>query len=484
MSAPCLTVHDWGDRPVEFQPYPTWAEAHAAWAAAYMEWSDAFTANRRLSAPFIANPDTDPQQKHSYIFSRTAAERLEKAPELPADLMASDFREEAAKAALEVARSRAIQTPATGREILVKLRLITGPMDDVFDPSDPTDVQQARKRPDEFPLALEFLALNDDLVRALPIPTPDRAAWDTAYARWTAACARRLAAQIDDAARTEAINRQAPVEIRGRSRHQDHSARWLTEEYVNGDILLTTTEKARLRPIVRDWHDARCRLLDDSNASFDDEAWNAIHDEADAAEIALMSAQPPGLAELVILQRIGACRISEQDDDTTGGFDDLGWVAFTDEGFWTVNHVCETHRHTLRLAGIDHPILHMERFSPRKWIAAYEAAGQSVSIAHRCMILTVPAEEADTDPTAVLRAELAATAWKYWAVQLSANQRQDGGGDPFYDAAGYSGPMDGRGHGGRPAITVMLADLIQFSAAPDGGSPIPHVTRVDNRVQA
>lgn len=477
-----VILADWADRPAEWRPFASWAEARRAWSDARTAWSVAFKAQRGQSTPFIRDEGVPSAIRDAFIFSSSIAEAVAKTPDLPAELIAASEAEEAARDFMEVVRQRAVQTPAHGRDILARVRLITGQIDDVFDPLEPTDAEEAKARPSDFPLALEFYALNDDLVRALPPSTPDRAAWDAAFARWQAAEAARDPAVAIDRAETEAVNRLAPEGLGGRDRFQDHSSRWMTGEDVDNDVLLTTTDKARLRPVVDAWWKLRGRLLDEKARSFDDDAWQALHDEADAASSALLEAVPPGLPELVIQQRIAAVRQSENADDSPGGFDDLGWVSFNDDSYWTDSPLTTLHRHTLRLAGIDHPILHMPPFAPRAWIKAYEETGQKVGQSRRGLILTMPTE--GDDPTAAMRAELAETPWKAWAIHLSAHERREGGGDPFLDSHMGAGVNDRRGGDTKFYGTVGLAQLIEFSADPGGGSPLAHPCIIDNRGKA
>lgn len=156
----------WTRRPAAWTPFATWADAERAWCAAREAWTDAFTESRRHSTPFINSPHTDPCARNAFVFSRTIDEALAKESNLPTELVAAMRAEEAARAHRNDVRQRAIQTPASGLDIVVKLRLITEEMDDVFDPLEPQDVKEAHKRPDEFSQANEFFALHDDIVRA------------------------------------------------------------------------------------------------------------------------------------------------------------------------------------------------------------------------------------------------------------------------------------------------------------------------------
>lgn len=156
----------WKNRPQSWRPFATWAEAETAWCAARQAWTNAFTESRRHTTPFVQGADTDPVVRDIFVFSRTIEEAVARTSKLPAALVAACREEQKAKDHMAAVRRRAIQTPAAGLDIVVKLRLITEEIDDVFDPLEPQDVKAAHKRPDEFPQANEFFALHDDIVRA------------------------------------------------------------------------------------------------------------------------------------------------------------------------------------------------------------------------------------------------------------------------------------------------------------------------------
>ena len=157
----------WTNRPADWTPYASWEEAVSGWSAARNASLDAFVALRALSTPFINGGATDPEMRHAYIFAKTIDDALAKAPNLPADLVAASRTEASARAHEEHVRRRATQTPVSGLNILSKMRMITEYIDDVFDPLEPSDVRAAHKHADDFPMANEFYALHDDIVRAV-----------------------------------------------------------------------------------------------------------------------------------------------------------------------------------------------------------------------------------------------------------------------------------------------------------------------------
>jgi len=163
----------WTNRPADWTPYASWEEAVSAWSAARNASLDAFVALRALSTPFINGGATDPEMRHAYIFAKTIDDALAKAPNLPADLVAASRAEASARAHEEHVRRRATQTPASGLNILSKMRMITEYIDDVFDPLEPSDVRAAHKHADDFPMANEFYALHDDIIRAVSEETTD-----------------------------------------------------------------------------------------------------------------------------------------------------------------------------------------------------------------------------------------------------------------------------------------------------------------------
>ncbi len=155
----------WKHRPKSWTPFATWAEAEKAWCAARQAWTNAFTESRRHTTPFVQGADTDPVARDIFVFSRTIEEAVVRTSKLPSELVAACRAEQKAKDHMAAVRRRAIQTPAAGLDIVVKLRLITEEIDDVFDPLEQQDVKEAHKRSDEFPQANEFFALHDDIVR-------------------------------------------------------------------------------------------------------------------------------------------------------------------------------------------------------------------------------------------------------------------------------------------------------------------------------
>jgi hypothetical protein len=471
----------WGwAAPEAWKPFATFALAVEAVERARLDVRSAFLARAALSTPFLREGPED--QAYHYSFSRSADEAAQRCPAIPAELIEARREEERTQAVHEAVRRRLTVTPAYGADVLRKLRFITQQIDDVLSPDEASDVEEAFARPDEFPQTLEFLGLHDDIARAVAgSVTPNRDAWEAALGRWTEACDRKRPVVEADRLATMEVNRQAPPELQGRHRFQDYSAKWMNARALDNDVLLTGAAKARLRDAVVAWDKERSRLLAEKFGGHDDEAWTKLYDDADDAANALLDTAPPSLAELVLQQRIAAERIADGADDSEGGVDNLGWVSFNDESYWTDRPLTTLHRHTLRLAGIDHPILHMEPFSPRGWIKAYESTGLLVSDSSRGLILTVaPTPEADAVASR-LRSELAATPWKYWAVHLSAYYRREEGGDPIFDACMGSGHNDNRGGGTRFFGPVQLADLVEFSRSLDGGAPVPHVTRIDNR---
>lgn len=468
----------WVDRPAKWTPFSSWPEGVIRWVEAKQRWSDTFRADRRAFQRYLNDPATPSGHVDCWTFSRSLDEALAKGLPLPDYFVAARRAHEAACDALEVARLRLTQTPASGHAILAKLRLITEQMDDVFDPLEADDVGEAHAGPDMFPQANEFFGLHDDIVRAVAVPSREQNPWNAAKAEYDAALSRLTPIVAADAAATMAINRQAPIELQARRLFQDFSSRWISENALDDDPLITPAERQRLRPIVSSWSEERSRLLEKKFSGVDNEVWEKLHDDVDEASTVLLETVPPDLAALVEQQRIAAERVSGSDTDWHGGFADLGWVSFKEASYWTDRPATMLHRHLLRLAGVDHPMLHMEPFSPRDWIRAYEEAGGLVSHTLRGLVLTIPDDDVLTE---TLRAQLAGTPWRYWAVNLTASARREEGGDPICDNVMGWGPKDRRGGIAPFKGPVLFADVVEFSPPADVGSPQPHVFRIDNR---
>lgn len=305
--------------------------------------------------------------------------------------------------------------------------------------------------------------------------------WTEALAGYQSAKAARDAAAAVDRAETLAINLKGPEGLRSPGLIQDQGPIWHGAACLQKDVLLTDVARRDLAPKVDAWREQRSALINaifagDPNRDTD---FADIHDAYDRAANRLLATQPPSPVELVLQQTVYAQRLAEVDDDSSTGLDDLGWCAWKSDDCWLGRPMVEMFRNTVRMAGLDHPALHMEPFSPREWVTAYEEAGGMVSDAHQGLLL-IP-DDGDTKELARLRAQLDAAPYRYWAVQLHAEERAGTGGDPIHDSGGEFGANDRRGGGcgGQKFYgTVSHCDLVHFVRDPDGGAPMPIIRRI------
>lgn len=387
-----LVQPDWKRRPADWRPFETWDEAHAAWCAARQAWSDAFSAVRNISTPFIHGGTTQAWLVNAYVFSRTIDEALAKAPDLPANLIEASRAEEAARAHKEHTRRRATQTPATGLDILAKMRLITEPIDDVFDPFEPEDIREAHKRPDTFPQANEFFALHDDIVRAVtPAEGPRlvagtqsgpeqkvRLQWLEALTGYQAAVAevKTIKAAVD-AARS-GMDAAAPIP----AILQLGPGRWyFREEHIQRDVrqphpgnkTLTIEEAAAKLTALREF----LPVYEAANASHRVEELEAEYDESServlhAAEGLINTPAPDAAAAalkltVVLKEWLGITEAADGDE------------ALTDENPepWAMVRVAQD---LLRLTGGASPLMESQPFDAVGFISTFEALpGHSIT---------------------------------------------------------------------------------------------------------
>lgn len=297
-----------------------------------------------------------------------------------------------------------------------------------------------------------------------------REAWNAALAKYEVAVAARepLAAQSEAA--FAAAMAKAPPELVAPSIHSGVHNRWNSLAALDRDPTIPLHEKQRLRPAVEAWlteFKATAFSTPEEDAK-DEAAYDVISD----AERELLATPAPDVAALALQSTIF---FRETDDDKLGA-DDLGRVAFMRTGYYDQRFQVVMHEGILRLAGVDHPMLRMERFDPRAWITEFEAAGGKVSC-FDSKLLFVPGAE-----TGPMLDALLACDWKVRAVYLRAEHRMDEGGDPIVDAYGESGHLDSRRRGTAFFGHVEEGTLVMFGRNPDG-TPKPHVRRFDNRPQ-
>lgn len=193
------------------------------------------------------------------------------------------------------------------------------------------------------------------------------------------------------------------------------------------------------------------------------------------AENRLTNMTPPDVAGAAYKVAVQA----RESDDDKFGFNDLGLVSFLLSTYRERGDLVRTYLDLLRIGGIDHPALQMEPFDSEVWIASYEALGGKVSDLQGNLVIAYAAD--DGPDSAALRAELAATPWKYRAVNLEAQRRKGEGGDPFVDSSGGAGKDDRRGGSTKFYGHIERADHILFSTDSETGLPVPHLEHIDNR---
>lgn len=307
------------------------------------------------------------------------------------------------------------------------------------------------------------------------VPNPARAAWDAAMARHRKAKADHDASGAENAQHTQSVYEQWPVEIRVPSLHYGVHVRWHRGEIVHQDLLLTAEEKERFAPIADAWEARRDELLAANDPDPKGERSDATYDAYIDAMYDLFQAPAPDLQAVVYKLALEA----KESDDARFGYDDLGRVAFLLDSAWDERNRVLTHLDILRLAGVDHPMLHMGDFSPRAWVRAYEELGGRVSCPEPDEVWIIPSGERhpnmrDRRARLALEAELEATPWKYRAVFLHAEERRNSGGDPIFDSAGRFGDDDRRGsHKGVPVKPITAAMVVRFVTK--DGQPAPVV---------
>lgn len=337
---------------------------------------------------------------------------------------------------------------------------------------------------EEFGPALSAVARDLALVASRPGADPGRSgrrrnttgagkAWAEALSAYELAHAEREWAS-DKSKRLHVESFAAcPSMLREPQLHWGVHARWSDAAEIAADPLLSDAERPELTQLLETWCEAKpSNMISET----DDEELDELHDrELDAYEN-LMATPAPDVAALARKQAIA---FREESEDRFG-LEDLGFVAHCLEQEPPLRSAIEAHRDTLRLAGLDHPILHMDGFSARRWIDHFEVAGGKASDAGQALLLIHPRW-----PGAVRRREagqlikvLGETPWKYRAVALAARSRRIGGGDPLFDAHGDHGADDRRGSRPRLPLPPRVDRIIFREAA---GRPAPVIRRYGRR---
>jgi hypothetical protein len=229
---------------------------------------------------------------------------------------------------------------------------------------------------------------------------------------------------------------ELPDEFASRNIHHGRFERWKSLEDLRADILLSDAEKAQLEPVVakviaetaaaEKAMDAAARQIEND----DDEAQQVLYDRLSAAERELLDTPAPHVEALVYKQRI----IAREADDDKMGFADVGAFSAHLAGYYVDYGRALVYQDSLRLAGMDDPVLHLTPFSPNSWWSAFEGLGGVVTH-YRPWEMAILLPEGDRDGrAAAMLAELEAAPWKYRALFLGAEGRRSYGGDPLYDS--------------------------------------------------
>lgn len=329
-------------------------------------------------------------------------------------------------------------------------------------------------------VAAAFRLTADDITRcaAKQIPTTpmgDRAAWDAALANYQDAKARYSEAGGIGRNGDEwfAIFADMPAEILHESLHYPVHMRWGCEDALMRDVLVSPADKARLRPLVGHWtgiFSERLRTQSDRGC----DRLSELHDDA---EVALMKTPAPDLQALAFKSALAA---SEAEDDKFG-YDDLGLVSFREHDGYDRAVAVEIHRDILRAAGLDHPVLHLPPFNPRRWIKHFEGEGGEVSSPDGDALLVLLPTYAEPEARRVasaMLAEIKAESWKARAVYFAAEARREGGNDPLVDNRLNSGKTDRRG-GRQPHHVHRIGAGSVFRFVKRDGLPVARHEDVD-----
>lgn len=318
---------------------------------------------------------------------------------------------------------------------------------------------------DQIDLSAAHAHLQADVERVRATsPNPARAVWDAAIARFRKADAAHRAITAENAEHVRSVFEHCPAEIRAPSLHYGLHVRWCRGELVHQDLLLTAEEKERLAPVADAWEARQQDLMAADDPDPRGERGDATYDAHIDAMYDLFKTPAPDIHAITFKAGLEA----REDDDARFGYDDLGRVAYMLDSSWDERNRVLTHLDMLRIAGADHPMLHMADFSPRTWIKAYEALGGRVSCPEPDEVWIIPSGERhpnmhDRRARLALEAELEATPWKYRAVHLQAEARRNSGGDPIFDCSGRYGDADGRGsQKGVPVTPIRAATVVRF----------------------
>jgi len=259
--------------------------------------------------------------------------------------------------------------------------------------------------------------------------------WEAALAAYEATRRAHADFKASQRARYLATMREASPRIVEPGLHYGLARRWASVEALDRDVLLTDTERRELRPLLEEHGDRLQTYYSRPTATEEDEQSEELYDAFCEAESVLLLTAAPTVGALAL--KMG--QAYRQLDDDRFGFDDLGRAAADLDRYLADRCRVVGYGDLLRLAGIDHPILHMDRFSPREWVAAYREAGGVVSMQQSALLL-IPADAGEAAPGGPLQSELDLTPWKYRAVQIATEQRLDEGGDPLFTSRGEPRP--------------------------------------------
>lgn len=354
--------------------------------------------------------------------------------------------------------------------------------------SDPAKIAAKRalvevdRRPDPSWCAVELDMIIEAMVTAGPPaplgPAPDAdkvAAWITARSAYEAVHAA-YEATLDTIPHPECIG--APEELLTENLFYSKVGRWCNIDHFNADPLLSPDDRERLRPAVV----AFLQLADTRKDSGPDEERDAREALSEAAYNALCDAErhllytpAPDADALLYKLRL----IEREGEDDKFGFADIGRVAAKYASWPTHSPELVIYRDCLLMAGQDDPALHLETWSPAKWIEAYEAAGGLVTGRRDELIVALPALLNATAQS--LLDELHAAPWKLRAIQIAGEERRGYGGDPYFDASGRYGLADRRGsRSGKTPPPPTIARAYRVTFVTKDGAPHPVIRYVDN----
>lgn len=295
-----------------------------------------------------------------------------------------------------------------------------------------------------------------------------RSRWEAAVAAFEEAkAADRANCEVGDAASRRIVDGLPPAAV---LRHGQPSAcpRWTSLTAFDHDH---SPEEEALRPVLAESFERLSEDIAVRDQSFARD--EALYDALFAAEVALMETPAPDLAAVALKSAL----LAVSDDDDKHGFDDLGWVCDQLHGFYPEKVRVLIHRDLLRLSTVDHPALHEGDWNPRSWMAEFEQGKAGVVSAGLAStgdeLFFGVAHDATPEEKARLFAAMhnlitVEPSWKHRALELAADRRRAGGGDPiqFSDGSRRPAPL-GQGWRG-PYVdwrTAIDADIAAEAAA-------------------